>query len=63
MGSRERAFIFFILGNYMDIRNIAIIVQVDVVSLKRNSLKPSGFNTSATGKLPFSRPLSRQHEQ
>ncbi len=23
------------------------------------SLKPCGFNTSATGKLPFSRPLSR----
>jgi len=22
------------------------------------SLKPSGFNISATGKLPFSRPLS-----
>ncbi|MBI2623104.1 MAG: hypothetical protein HYW65_00820 [Candidatus Liptonbacteria bacterium] len=24
----------------------------------RSSLKPSGFNVSATGKLPFSRPLS-----
>ena len=25
----------------------------------QNFLKPSGFNTSATGKLPFPRPLSR----
>ncbi|MCR4328657.1 MAG: hypothetical protein NUV53_04065 [Patescibacteria group bacterium] len=27
-------------------------------SLLRSSLKPIGFNISATGKLPFSRPFS-----
>jgi hypothetical protein len=42
------------------VRDIGIIAHIDA-SLRfcRSSLKPSGFNISATGKLPFSRPLSR----
>ena len=30
---------------------------------KRNFLKPCGSNPSTTGKLPFSRPLSRSSPQ
>jgi len=42
------------------VRDIGIIAHIDA-SLQQNwsSLKPSGFNVSATGKLPFSRPLFR----
>ena len=41
-------------------RDIGIIAHIDAsFRLMRNSLKPSGFNISATEKLPFSRPLSR----
>ncbi len=45
----------------MEIRNIAIIAQVDVASrhATTRSLTPCGFSASTTGKLPFSRPLSR----
>ena len=39
------------------IRNVGIVAHIDA---SFRSLKPLGFNcTSATGKPPFSRPLSR----
>ncbi|MEK7478956.1 MAG: hypothetical protein AAB634_00220 [Patescibacteria group bacterium] len=42
------------------VRNIGIIAHIDASSRQGGtSLKPSGFSISATGKLPFPRPLSR----
>ena len=50
---------------FMEIRNIAIIAQVDVATTDgRSSLTTSRFSVlSYTGKLPFSRPLSHQRAQ